>query len=280
LKETAVSITPEQIALFQEDGFLILDRILTEEQTEKALRAVRQIFRGQAGGDRRPPEYRYRLPSYPEESEVAKHWVNGRFLDRDLWNISTDPRIGGMAAALLDTPGVSLMEDQLFEKTPGGRPVAMHQDAAYLPFLRSWDVLNLWMALTDTTEAMAPLLLIRGSHKWGAVAQKPSKFSDGEEEDLLEVVEAIRPPGAAVELVPAVVPAGGGVFHHARTLHGSHRNNSDRTRYAYTLHYAAESVRVRDGHWPANYEPYVVAGIADGGRLVSDYLPIVYPPRA
>jgi hypothetical protein len=275
-----VSITPEQIAQFQEDGFLILDRILTEEQTEKALCSVRRIFRGQARGDRRPLEYRHRLPSYPEESEVAKHWVNGRFLDQDLWNISTDPRLGAMAAALLDTPSVSLMEDQLFEKTPGGRPVAMHQDAAYLPFLRNWDVLNLWMALTDTTEEMAPLLLIRGSHAWGAVAEKPSKFSDGDEDDLMEVVPAIRPPGAAVELVPTVVPAGGGVFHHARTLHGSRRNRSDRTRYAYTLHYAAESVRVRGGRWPGNFEPYVVAGIEDGGRPVSDYLPVVYPTRA
>src|SRR5262249_12818020 len=119
-RESAVSITPEQIAQFQEDGFLILDRVLTEEQTGKALEAVRRIFRGQSRGDRRPPAYRHRLPSYPEESEIAKHWVNGRFLDQDLWDISTDARIAGMAAALLDTPSVSLMEDQLFEKTPGG----------------------------------------------------------------------------------------------------------------------------------------------------------------
>jgi phytanoyl-CoA hydroxylase len=271
-----MSLTPEQIRQFDADGFLILDRIFTEEQTAKALAAVRRVFRGQHNHDRRPPEYQDRLPSYLEQSEVAKHWVNGRLLDDALWDISTDPRIGGMAAALLRTPSVSLMEDQLFEKTPGGRPVAMHQDATYLPFLRSWDVINCWVALTDTTEEMAPLLLIRGSHRWGFV-EKPTKFSDGSEEDLLEVVEAVRPPDAKLELVPAVVPAGGGVFHHARMMHGSHCNRSDRTRYAYTLHYAAECCRIRTGHWPGNYEPYIVGHLKDGDRLAAPFMPIVYP---
>jgi ectoine hydroxylase-related dioxygenase (phytanoyl-CoA dioxygenase family) len=273
-----MSITSEQLRQFEEDGFLILDQILTAEQTEQTLAAVHRVFRGQYTHDRRPSEYQNRFPSYPEHSEIAKHWVNGRLLDDALWDISTDPRLGAMAATLLQTPSVSLMEDQLFEKTPGGRPVAMHQDATYLPFLRTWDVVNCWMALTDTTEDMAPLLLIRGSHKWGLV-EKPTKFSDGDEEDMLEVVEAVRPPGAKVEMVPTVVPAGGGVFHHARMIHGSHCNHSNRTRTAYTLHYAAESCRVRTGRWPANYEPYVVDGLKDGDRLTTPYMPIVYSAK-
>ncbi len=274
-----MSFTSEQIRQFDEDGFLIVDQILTEEQTANALAAVQRIFRGERQHDRRPAEYQSHFPVYPEQSEVAKHWVNGRLLDDALWDISTDPRLGEMAAALLRTPSVALMEDQMFEKTPGGRPVAMHQDATYLPFLMTWDVINCWIALTDTTEDMSPLLVIRGSHRWGLV-EKPTKFSDGDEADMLEVVEAVRPPGAQVEMAAAVVPAGGGIFHHARMIHGSDCNRSNRTRYAYTLHFAAESCRVRTGHWPANYEPYIVDGLRDGDRLTTPFMPIVYPAKA
>jgi phytanoyl-CoA hydroxylase len=270
-----MSLSSDQACRFHEDGYLILDRILAPEQVERALAAMRRLFRGEIVSDQRPPEFRRPLPHFPEHSEVAKHMVNGRLLDRELWEISVDPGVGEMAATLLRTRSVSLMEDQLFAKSPGGRPIAMHQDAPYLTFLRSWEVVNCWIALTDVTLEMAPLLFVRGSHRWGP-APMPSRFSDGEEGDLMEVVEAVRPAGAAVETVPVVVPAGGGAFHHSMMLHGSERNRSDRTRYAYALHYAGEEVRANTAHWPGNYEPWMVAGIEDGGRLVNRWMPVVF----
>ncbi|HZP84389.1 MAG TPA: phytanoyl-CoA dioxygenase family protein [Chthonomonadaceae bacterium] len=273
-----MSLTPEQIAKFHEDGFLALDRILTEAQVEKARAAVHRLFRGEYTHDRRPPEYRTPRRVYKEGETVARHTVNGRFLDADLWDISTDPRIAEMAAQLLDTPSLSLMEDQLVEKVPGGAPIAMHQDAPYLTFLRSWDVMNLWISLVDLTIDMSPLLCIRGSHKW-PVSAKPKHFADGTDADLMEVVSDACPPGETAEVVPVLVPAGGGAFFGALTMHGSECNRSDKTRYAYTLHYAAETTTADIHRWPANYEPYVVEGIADGGRVTSKFMPIVYPPQ-
>ena len=155
----------------------------------------------------------------------------------------------------------------------------MHQDAPYLTFLRSWEVINCWIALTDLTTDSAPLLVIRGSHRW-PVAPRPTRFADGDEVDLMEVVEAGRPPGVAAEVVPVVVPAGSGVFFSALSMHGSHRNRSDRPRYAYTLHYAPEECRADTSRWPANYEPYMVEGIPDGGRITTPFMPIVYPASA
>jgi ectoine hydroxylase-related dioxygenase (phytanoyl-CoA dioxygenase family) len=171
------------------------------------------------------------------------------------------------------------MEDQLIEKGPGGPPVAMHQDAPYLTFLRSWDVVNLWIALTDVTAESAPLLCIRGSHRW-QVSPQPRHFADGEDVDLMEVVAAACPEGEAAEVVPVVVPAGGGAFFGALTMHGSPRNRSQGTRYAYTLHYAAAECRADTSRWPPNYEPYLVAGIEDGGRIASPFMPVVYPAAA
>jgi hypothetical protein len=267
-------MTPEQIGQFERDGFLIVEGLLTAEEVERAHRALYRLFRGECSGDRRPPVFRRPLPPRPER-EVTNHMVHGRLLDDDLWQIATSARLGKMAAALLRTRSVSLMEDQLIEKPPGGPPVAMHQDAPYLPFLRSWAVINCWIALTDLTEDSAPLLVLRGSHRW-PVAAKPRHFADGGEADLMEVVESARPPGAAFDPVPLLVKAGDGAFFGALTMHGSPANRSQRTRYAYTLHYAAEECRADTSGWPANYEPWMVEGIPDGGRIASASMPVVY----
>jgi phytanoyl-CoA hydroxylase len=265
----------DQIAQFHRDGFLVLPRILSEEQVRRARAAVDRLFRGECTHDRRPPEHRRPLPSRPRDG-TTNHTVNGRLLDGDLWEISTDARLGEMAARLLGTASVSLMEDQLIEKGPGGPPVAMHQDAPYLTFLRNWDVINLWIALTDITAESAPLLCIRGSHRW-PVAAKPRHFTDGDDAGLMEVVAGARPEGEPVEAVPVLVPAGGGAFFGALTMHGSPRNRSFGTRYAYTLHYAAAECRADTSRWPSNYEPYVVAGITDESRIASAWMPVVYP---
>jgi len=267
-------LTDDQVAQFQRDGFLVLPRILSAEQVGRARAAVERLFRGECTLDRRPPEYRRPLPPRPRHG-TTNHTVNGRLLDGDLWEISTDARLGEMAARLLGTESLSLMEDQLIEKGPGGPPVAMHQDAPYLTFLRSWDVINLWIALTDVAEESAPLLCIRGSHLW-PVAAKPRHFTDGGDGDLMEVVTAARPQGEPVDVVPVLVPAGGGAFFGALTMHGSPRNRSSGARYAYTLHYAAAECRADPSRWPSNYEPYIVAGITDESRIESAFMPVVY----
>src|SRR5437868_6634382 len=102
-----MKITDQHVRQFEEDGFVVLDRILTDEQVEKARAAVHRLFRGEITCDRRPPAYRRPLSRRPE-TQATNHTVNGRLLDNDLWEIATDPRIAEPAAALLRTSGVSL----------------------------------------------------------------------------------------------------------------------------------------------------------------------------
>jgi len=89
-------------------------------------------------------------------------------------------------------------------------------------------------------------------------------------------VDSVRPPGQELEIVPVVVPAGGGVFFAAMTMHGSGPNTSDRHRYAYSLHYAGAGARADTARWSKSYHPFIVEGVEDGGRIISPYLPLVY----
>jgi ectoine hydroxylase-related dioxygenase (phytanoyl-CoA dioxygenase family) len=270
--------TSEQIERFHQDGFVVLERILEPGQVERARAALERIFRGEYRHDRRPPEYRRPLRTYAEDSALPKHLVNGRLLDGDLWELSTDRRIAELGAALLGTPSLSLLEDQMIGKAPRSGPIAYHQDAPYLTFLRSFDMINCWLALTDVTADTSPLLCIRGSHRW-PVSPKPSHFADGDESQMGEMLETARPPGEALEEVPVLVPAGGGAFFGALTMHGSGPNYSDRHRYAYTLHFAGAGARADTSRWSSSYLPFIVEGVTDGGPPVSPYLPLVYETR-
>jgi len=90
----------------------------------------------------------------------------------------------------------------------------------------------------------------------------------------MEIVLKTRPPGAAVEFTPVLVPAGGGAFHHTKLMHGSRPNTSNRSRRALALHYAAEDCRVVFGDLP--WHPDMWQGVTEGGRIANQYFPIVY----
>lgn len=120
----------EQVA---RDGYTIIPGLMLQDQVERARAAMGRVYRGEHDDDRRPP--RIRKPVIALGSEDSVHWVlNARVLDRDLWNIATDPALGEAAATLLGTPSVSIVEDQLLAKPAGGLPVKVHQDYSYWPF--------------------------------------------------------------------------------------------------------------------------------------------------
>lgn len=266
-------ISPEQVTQFQRDGFVILDQILTPDQVARANAALDRIFRGEVNADRRPPAARKPVRIYQDDDGATRHIVHGRLLDDDLWQIMTDTRLGEMAAQLLQTPSVSLTEDQLFEKPPRSAYLAMHQDFPYQTFASNTHLVTLWIALTDVTLEMAPMEYVPGSHTW-PVADWASHFTDGDHDDYMEIVEKTKPPGAEVSFVPVLVPAGGGAFHHTMLMHGSRPNASNRARRALALHYAAEDCRVVTNNLP--WHPDMWEGIKEGDRMANRYFPIVY----
>ena len=52
-----------------------------------------------------------------------------------------------IAARLLRSASVSIVEDQLLDKPTGGRPVNFHQDYSYWPFSRATRMCTGWLAL-------------------------------------------------------------------------------------------------------------------------------------
>lgn len=271
----------ERAEQFKRDGFLILDRILDAEAVAIARRSLDRILAGQYQGDRRPPAIQSSPHPILGDSRTT-HWViNARLLDADIWSLVTRAELGRTAARLLETRAVSVIEDQLLDKPPGGAPLATHQDYRYWQFSTSPQMLTCWIALDDMSPEIGTVQVVPGSHRWGQQAVERNLAEDFRDSvdgatRYLRVAEALRPPDAEIRFTPVTVPSGGGVLFHSLTIHGSGGNGTDRRRRALSIHYASAECRIILAKTYDQAFPYCFARLKEGDRLVNKYLPEVY----
>jgi len=132
------------------------------------------------------------------------------------------PQIIGCLNALLG-PDVALQTSKLNTKAPGGgAAVEWHQDWAFYPATND-DMLALGLMLDDVDESNGPLMAIPGSHRGPVLSHHANGVFCG----------AIDPDDPDFHFERAVTltgRAGDMTIHHARTLHGSAPNTSDRPR--------------------------------------------------
>lgn len=132
------------------------------------------------------------------------------------------PQIIGYLNALLG-PDVALQTSKLNTKAPGGgAAVEWHQDWAFYPATND-DMLALGLMLDDVDESNGPLMAIPGSHRGPVLSHHANGVFCG----------AIDPDDPDFHFDRAVTltgRAGDMTVHHARTLHGSAPNTSDRPR--------------------------------------------------
>jgi ectoine hydroxylase-related dioxygenase (phytanoyl-CoA dioxygenase family) len=270
-----MELSDSQILQFEADGFLLVDRIISDARVERTLAAMSRVYGGVYNQDVRPAAMR--KPITPFGTKDSVHWIlNARLVDTDLWELANDSTLGHAAARLLRTPGVSIVEDQLLAKPGRSAPVNLHQDYSYWSFSTHTNMLTCWLALCDMTEEMGPVEIAQGSHRWG-LAVRPRELIHGSNEEYLSGARDVIPRSDALKLVSAVVPRGGGVFFHGQTFHGSRGNTTDQWRRAVSLHWAAAECRLDRSKLLDYDHPYLFAGLKQGDRLVNKYIPEVYP---
>jgi ectoine hydroxylase-related dioxygenase (phytanoyl-CoA dioxygenase family) len=274
--DSRVPLDASQIEQFKRNGFVVLDSLLSEERVRQMTEAMDRVYGGVYTDDRRPAVLR-QTPMAPFGNEQSIRWMlNSRVVDRDIWDLATDAGLGEIAARLLETDSVSIIEDQLLDKPAHGLPVNMHQDYAYWPFSSSAATATCWISLMDNSASCGGLSIVRGSHRWGAAA-KPQKLVEGSEDQWLAALASVRSSSDGIDLVDIDVPRGGGVYFHGLTFHGSSRNPTAVTRRACSLHWAGGDARAVLGNLARVDHPYLFAGIENGGPLVNGYMPRVYP---
>jgi ectoine hydroxylase-related dioxygenase (phytanoyl-CoA dioxygenase family) len=202
-----------------------------------ALPLLRQRFLRLFDGDYetgiRPDEVNWVAGRDPEDR--TRQICNGWKADSVVASLVLAEHIGRAAAQLAGWPGVRILQDNVLWKPPGAKAIGCHQDSAYAGYLDPPEMITCWMSLDDLPADAGPVEYVRGSHRWPRSAPQRSEFHAPE--DWLAPVKAAAPEGTEPELVPVVVRAGGGSFHHGLTWHGSPPNTSaTTTRMALVAH--------------------------------------------
>jgi ectoine hydroxylase-related dioxygenase (phytanoyl-CoA dioxygenase family) len=238
-------LTAEQIAEVHERGHAVLRGVLSRAEVSAFRPALREYVQAKGavlvGGSSATAEYH--LSDAPQA--VA--------------DLVTSPRLGEIAARLLDAEAVRILHFAGLFKPAGGAPTPWHQDLAYLP-LGGEKMITLWIPLTDFTPDMGTLVFAEGSHREG---------------------RTLGP--AALETFPMAhngpMQAGDLSLHLGWTLHSAQENSTDREREALAIVYYADGTRIRvRGNLPVMQRLLnrYFAGLADGDPAIGPMNPVVF----
>ena len=216
-----MALSKDEINFYNDQGYLLVEDVISENQHKEMLALVDGFF--EKSKMIRENDNIFDLEdghssNNPRLKRIKQPHQHSQFF----WDIIKESKIEEILRDLLGD-NVSLKTSKLNTKAPGGgAAVEWHQDWAFYPHTND-NVLALGLMLNDVDMDNGPLMVIPESHK-GPVL---SHFNNG------VFCGAIDPDDSDFDMSKAVTLTGKArsmTIHHARTLHGSSPNNSNRDR--------------------------------------------------
>jgi ectoine hydroxylase-related dioxygenase (phytanoyl-CoA dioxygenase family) len=171
----------------------------------------------------------------------AAWWINDRVLQ-----FATNPLVGKIGAALMDTKEVRLWHDQVVWKPGQGASgssrsgnVGWHQDYSYWKSCSATNMCTAWIALQDTDQRNGCMYSIAGSHKWGLIDQEEAFYDT----DMEKLKRQFSQPGKAWVEEPCILKKGQVSFHHSLCFHGSGPNLTNQPRLSVIAHLMCAEAR-------------------------------------
>lgn len=214
-------LTKDQIQFYEDNGYLMVENVVTPEQLRELQKITHEFIEASRGVTESNDVYdldeghsaetprltRIKLPhkQHPYYDEILKD--------------------SGVTEVLRDLLGdhATLLTAKLNTKAPGGgAAVEWHQDWAFYPHTND-DLLAFGLMLEDVSLENGPLQVIPGSHKGPVLSHHMNGRFCG-------AVDPDDPDFHKEKIVTLTGKAGSMTVHHARTLHGSAPNRSDRPR--------------------------------------------------
>jgi phytanoyl-CoA hydroxylase len=265
-------LSPEQIARYRDDGFLVVsdfvDRASCDQLRKRAEelvhefdpRGVISIFSTheqnrlsdqyflESGGDIRFFfEEDAFLPDgtlkQSKDQSINKIGHALHDLDPIFSEFSRSPPIRDLVSDLgVDHP-LLLQSMYIFKQPTIGGEVMCHQDSTFL-YTEPQDIVGLWFALEDATLRNGCLWAIPGGHELGL---KSRWIRDGEGGMKFDVFDST--PWPEDKLVPLEVKKGTLIVLNGLLPHKSLANRSTKSRHAYTLHVISSDCHSPQGKW-------------------------------
>ena len=250
-------LSPEQVASFHRDGFVVVRQLLSPEEVA----TIRDTFMMMNANGPVPglSEMKHGGPGAYSEGDPLRFYPRmmhpHRHPDKPVGPLAfrylIDARVKSVLSELMGEDPVAV-QTMFYFKPPGARGQDFHQDNFYLR-VKPGTCMAAWMAIDDCDEENGGMACVRNTANYDTqcpTAADPTKFF---------TTEHVEPPaGMAPETV--VMKAGDVLFFNGQTIHGSTPNTS-KTRFRRSLicHYVPRSTKEMS-HW---YEAFDF----DGSRI-------------
>ena len=263
-------LTDEQIESFSNDGFVVVDRIISDENVALLRERLDVLFSDEYETGIGPDEVNWKKDRDPIQNtrQICNAWKSDRYVA----SVVLRQDIGKACAVLGGWPGTRISQDNILWKPPGGKPLGFHQDSAYEQWTAIPEWASCWIALDDTTAEGGTVEYVRGSHRWGQSGMIEEFHAPSN--PVRELAEAASNAGIEEpERVPVVVKAGGGAFHQGWTWHGSDINHTQRPRRSVVAHCMSSENQFHDDRVSSIYSRYKRFG--DNG-MDESFFPITW----
>ena len=236
-------IKEDQVKSFKEKGYLVIENLLPENIL-KDLQKITEDFVEKSKFIKENDLIFDLSDDHTPENPVVRRLKDPHLHHTVYSDIIKNNLITDVVSKLIGN-NIRLEHTKLnFKSAKGGEAIEWHQDWAFYPHTND-DIVEVGIFLDDCGNENGPLLCVPGSHKGpiddhhqngyfiGAVDPSKSHYN-------LETAE------------PIVAKAGSISVHHVRCLHGSRKNNSEKSRRVLFAGYCAADA------WP-------LRGILDSG---------------
>lgn len=219
-------VSPQQIAQYREQGFLVIDGFLKPDELETWRRATEEAVQA------RLAQTSYLHNQSDPDAYYAQIFLQAlklREVHEGMRRLMDDPKLGKLAATLAGIDGIRIWHDQALIKPPFGNATGWHLDNPFWSF-SSKDAISIWVALDDATRDNGCLYYLPGT-------QKMARFEETPIGTNLNELFKQYPEWLSIGSVATPCPAGSAVFHNGLIAHGAAANMTNRPRRAMTCAY-------------------------------------------
>lgn len=264
-------VTPEQVAFYRDNGYVVVNDLLTRDEVGRYRDAV------SAGMLTRKSEWSLspaaRAAGVHALNSSERQLVTGHNLWEDFPDVkplTMHPRVAQAAAALMEVDRLRLFQDQALIKPARGDPTFAHQDLTFLP-IGDERMLSAWIPLSFAGSSLdaGAMGYVPGSHKKGALSAPKNVVSGKVHTNAKDPNWAVSSDDAGQNPRPVgdpdmggnwamlddprlsglprprfvEVPCGGVAFHSGTTVHIASRNRTAEDRVVHTILYIAADAR-------------------------------------
>lgn len=248
LTKTAGSLSAEQVAQFDREGYLVvegffddgdLQPVIDEIKQEVDARAQDLVQKGKLSQTYAEYDFEHRLAMISAETDaVAKSIWNGTLCGPAFFNLIRNPKLLDIAESFCGPEIIASSVYRLRPKIPKNPygAVPWHQDSGYMEaYCDKAMILTVWLPLVDATRENGCMWVIPRAHKTGQVV----KHGYRKDKPYLIIPDSDLPQAEPV-CVP--VKKGGALFLHNLTPHASFDNNTEIVRWSMDLRYQSAAL--------------------------------------